>query len=82
MMKWNEEEQFQQTFMDTIREMKNDKMFERYDQAIDFKTSWVGLLTIDLITSLVHISLPELVLPSLPIVSNVKSTKQILEDIR
>jgi hypothetical protein len=31
---------------------------------------------------LVHISLPELVLPSLPIVSNVKSTKQILEDIR
>jgi hypothetical protein len=33
-MKWNEEEQFQQTFMDTIREMKNDKMFERYDQAI------------------------------------------------
>jgi hypothetical protein len=40
-MKWNKEEQFQQTFMDTIREMKNDKMFELYDQATDFSTSCV-----------------------------------------
>lgn len=81
-MKWNEEEQFQQTFMDTIYEMKNDKMFEWCDQAIDFRTSWASLLTIDSIASLVHISLLELVLPLLPIVSNVKSTKQNLEDIR
>jgi hypothetical protein len=68
--------------MDTIYEMKNDKMFERRDQAIDFRTSWASLLTIDSIASLAHISLPELVLPLLPIVSNVKSTKQNLEDIR
>jgi hypothetical protein len=81
-MKWNQEEQFQQTFIDTIHEMKNDKMFEEYDQAINVNTSWASLLTIDSIGSLAHISLPELILPLLPIVSNVKSTKQILEDIK
>ncbi len=67
--------------MDTIYEMKNDKMFERYDQAIDYRTSWASLLTIDSIASLAHIFLSDLVLPLLLIVSNVKSTKQILEDI-